>query len=120
MSKTIEISDLISVMKHRHLIEATKQYSDYVKDIGGKSIEEFVNEDYLKDKSLENVIVKSELSDNIQTLENVITEYLGDYIEIIPNAKDNYFVIGEASQNTFDEAISGLKYGIERYLKDNY
>lgn len=114
------IKELLPVLKKTHLVEATRQYSDYVTDIGGKPFEEFLQNDYMSDKSLENVIVKSELADSPETLEDVLAVYLGDYAVVTSDCKDDHLIEAEMSQETFDQAVEGFVIGINKFINDNY
>lgn len=113
------IKEIVPILKRSHLVEASKQYSDYVVDIVGKSFEDFVQNNYMSDKSVENVIIKSELSDDVETLEDIIGRYFSDYVDIDLDMKTDRVKEAVMNEETFDAAVSTIAGAIERYIKDN-
>lgn len=64
--------EIVPILKREHLIELVQDYSDYVIDIGGLSIEQYAHKNYLKDKSPEQIIIESEINDDFISLSDRI------------------------------------------------
>lgn len=116
MNNDFNNKEVFQFLKRRHLIDAVKEYSDYVTDLRGKSFEEFVREDYLQDKTLENVIVPTEQSE--RTIYDIVQEQLSNHIEI-GQGRDINSSQGYYHQDDFDQALNDMVDVIQEYIKDN-
>lgn len=113
---------IIPLLCKRELSNAIQLYSDYVVDLGGMSFEAFLRKEYLKDKSIEDILVKSEVIENPQTIKDIVSDYIGDYFikEDVEDPDLKLVEPGRMSIEAFDYMIDAVTNVLEKHIRDYY
>lgn len=118
MMDELKIS-LIDIMKKESLVDLIHEYSDYTIDLGGISIERFIDKEYLKHKRRNDIIIKSEIEgekyiDEYDITKEVFEKYYTEQkndISQSPYQEDNIYN---------DKFRNELLTELEKYKKENW
>jgi hypothetical protein len=111
---------IIPLLRKTELTSAIEQYSDYVIDLGGMSFETFLRREYLKDKHIDDVLIKSEVIENPQTIEDIISDYMGDYFnkEDVDDPELKLVENGTVSNEAFDYMINAVSGMLKKHIQE--
>jgi hypothetical protein len=118
----INNTPIVPLIRKSELVNATQLYSDYVIDLGGMSFESFIRREYLKDKSIDDVLVKSEVIENSETIEDIVSEYIGDYFvkEDVEDPDLKLVELGTVSNEVFEYMINAVSGILKKHIQENY
>lgn len=113
---------IIPLLRKTELTNAIQQYSDYVIDLGGVSFETFLRREYSKDKSIEDMIVKSEVVENPETIEDIVSNYTGDYFnrEDVEDPDLKLMEPGTISTEAFEYMVNAVSNMLKKHIEEYY
>lgn len=113
---------IVPLLRKTELSNAIEQYSDYVIDLGGMSFESFLRKEYLKDKLIEDIMIKSETIENPQTIEDIVSNYVGDYFikEDVEDPDLKLVEEGRVSNEAFEYLVNSVSGVLKKHIEEYY